>query len=474
MLLIVFYLTTRFINLTLLPVFNDEAIYIDWGQKMLGGGGFFFSLFDGKQPFLMWIFGVFANIFPDPLFGGRFVSVIFGLFTLLGIYKIGSIFFEKRTAFLASLIYILSPLFLFYDRQALMESAVSAIGVWIFYFGVQFAKLKDLRTAIYLGLLFGIGFFIKTNIIAFFFSFLILYFIFERKLNRIFFLIFVTSFLILIPLFFQKDFLKIFELNSRFSFTFSELFRFPVGSWLINLVSVLNIALFQTFGLLLIFALIPFRTIKKNKELKIIFLWTGVLLVFYILTVRTSNPRYLVSFLPLLTIPIAKGLFSLEFKFRTLIFVVFLLPFIFLNIEQIFNTSNYFDTLSRFTKYSQKNVYMEGFTSGFMVKEAADYVADELGGNKGIVGVRLDAGNPENSVSMYLSKKENIKRVFLDSKIVSLPQNQNYINSNVPIYFISRDEHLAGLEKFFILKKKFIKPDGISSIGVYQLRTKGN
>ncbi len=54
-LLFALFLFVRLVNLTALPIFNDEAIYVNWGQIMVNKPGFaFYSLFDGKQPLLMW------------------------------------------------------------------------------------------------------------------------------------------------------------------------------------------------------------------------------------------------------------------------------------------------------------------------------------------------------------------------------------------------------------------------------------
>src|ERR1035437_2049252 len=87
-LLIIFYFVFRLINLTKLPIFNDEAIYLDWGWRETHRDGFlYYSLYDAKQPFLMWIFGIAESIISDPLFAGRLVSVVSGFLTLIGIYK---------------------------------------------------------------------------------------------------------------------------------------------------------------------------------------------------------------------------------------------------------------------------------------------------------------------------------------------------------------------------------------------------
>ena len=95
--LILFFLLSRLINLTLLPVFSDEALYMEWGWREITiPGQAFHSLYDAKQPFLMWFFGLGQIIFPDPLFGSRLTSVFTGLLSLLGLWLISKKLFDQK------------------------------------------------------------------------------------------------------------------------------------------------------------------------------------------------------------------------------------------------------------------------------------------------------------------------------------------------------------------------------------------
>ena len=80
------YLLTRLINLTNLPVFADEAIYIRWAQVMRSEPSLrFLPLSDGKQPLFMWLIIPALKIFSDPLFAGRMISLGSGLLGLFGV-----------------------------------------------------------------------------------------------------------------------------------------------------------------------------------------------------------------------------------------------------------------------------------------------------------------------------------------------------------------------------------------------------
>ncbi len=53
----------RLYNLTILPVFVDEAIYIRWSQVMKAESTLrFLPLSDGKQPLFMWVVIPFLKI----------------------------------------------------------------------------------------------------------------------------------------------------------------------------------------------------------------------------------------------------------------------------------------------------------------------------------------------------------------------------------------------------------------------------
>ena len=136
----------RFINVNLLPVFADEAIYVRWSQVMRAEETLrFLPLSDGKQPLFMWITILFFKLFEDPLLAGRFVSIFAGLGTLLGVATASYILFKNKIVTLvASLFYALSPFTFFFDRMALADSLLSMFGIWTFIFGYLSIKKSRL------------------------------------------------------------------------------------------------------------------------------------------------------------------------------------------------------------------------------------------------------------------------------------------------------------------------------------------
>src|ERR1035437_9680328 len=236
-LLVNLYFVFRLINRTKLPIFNDEAIYLDWGWRDIHREGFlYYSLYDAKQPFLMWLFGIAESLISDPLFAGRLVSVMAGFLTLMGIYKLAKYFFKEKVALISLFLYTIVPIFSFYDRQALMESSVATVGIWSCFFLIKSLKENSLKFSIFAGLTLGVGFFIKSSSLVFLLSYTILtivYLVISKKIKVINnFLVAAGFFLISISLLLINPQLwSTFQSNSRYSLTITELLNFPFGQW---------------------------------------------------------------------------------------------------------------------------------------------------------------------------------------------------------------------------------------------------
>lgn len=426
---------------------------------MLKSGDYFFSLFDGKQPLLMWLFGIFSTLFSDPLFGGRLVSILFSLFSAILIYLISKKLFSPPKAFLASIIFLLSTGFLFYGRQALMESAITTFGLWNFYLTLGYLHNPSLKNCLYLGLIWGIGLNIKLSFSLFIVAAFAVVIVHNHKQISYLLLSALIALLLLVPLMSQPDFAQILFQNNRFSLTFAEILKFPFLAWWKNVLSILDISTTQILGLMLIPLVINFKHHLKSPASTYLL----STLVLYLLFTRNPSPRYLIPFLPM-------GIILSFTTFKPLYIIPSLVYFVILDILLLFSPYLYFQFLSTVSAYSQKEIYYGTFTSGFGVKPAVDYVVNKIGNQPAVVGIRLDAGNPENSVFMYLSKYPHIKVVYLDDKSFSPTPDNISVVSPVPIYFITRANQLAGLDRFLIFEASFPKPLG-DATQIYRIRT---
>ncbi|WKZ26024.1 MAG: glycosyltransferase family 39 protein [bacterium] len=154
----------RLYNLTILPVFVDEAIYVRWSQVMAIEPTLrFLPLSDGKQPLFMWVLMFLIKYFSDPLFVGRLISVGTGMGTILGVFTLSYLLFKnKKTAVVATLLYTVSPFSVFFDRMALVDSMLSMFGIWTAVFGYLTAKHKRWDLAMLTGFMLGFAFLTKS------------------------------------------------------------------------------------------------------------------------------------------------------------------------------------------------------------------------------------------------------------------------------------------------------------------------
>lgn len=161
------YAVTRLYNLTIIPIFTDEAIYIRWSQIGAQDANWrFISLVDGKQPMFTWVTMALLKLFRgyDPLWVGRLTSVLAGAGSLIGMWALTwELFRNKKLAFLAAILYLTSPFALLYDRMALYDSMVAMFSIWSLYLGVLLVRRLRLDVALILGMTLAGGMLNKTS-----------------------------------------------------------------------------------------------------------------------------------------------------------------------------------------------------------------------------------------------------------------------------------------------------------------------
>lgn len=474
------YFILRISFLTRLPVFNDEAIYLDWGWRETHAPGYlFYSLYDAKQPLLMWLFGIFQIFFTDPLFAGRMVSVITGFLSMIGLYFLGKEILNKQIGLLAGFLYIVTPIFSFFDRQALMESSIAAVGVWTCYFLIRFLKTFEKKYAIYIGLILGMGFFIKSTALIFVISYFIvlLYCYFSTPLRRYAILknIFLSAaafFCVDLLLFLQPKFWQTFFSNSRYSYSLSDVIGLPIAAWMKNFLGNAEIMFFYLTPFFFVSGLVGLFLLlrQKNKNLYILILFFITSLVLQTSFTRFVSQRYLVAFLPLLLLPSSYVLWKIYVKhlIGNIVVIGGILLAAGITLVQVIYPIEYFRIFSAVSSYSEGQ-YISGFTSGYGVNEAVMYLRQVSEGSTIFVGIAQNSGNPESAILVYFHKDNNIRATYFAAELVPSIHEYNCIQTGLPTYFVSRDEQRAGLEKFLTLKKSIKNPYGKNRIGIYML-----
>jgi len=478
------YFTFRLFNLTLLPIFNDEAIYLDWGWRETHNPGLlYYSLYDAKQPLLMWIFGVLQNYISDPLIAGRIVSVFTGFLTMSGIYYFCKENISRKTAILASILYIFIPIFSFYDRQALMESSVAACGIWSLVFLSKFLNEKKLLFATLLGFTLGIGFFIKSSSLVFMASSVLIigiYFLKNREkailaegLAAVFVSFFCTVFLLII----NPQFWQTLPKNYVFSLSPIELLGFPILKWLSNLWGDLQISFFHLTPFIFVSADLGLIKIAydKNKKLFVSLLFLIFSFGINVLLARIISDRYLVFLLPLVCIPAGYLIhysFSKSRLLGTAVFIILLLPALIFTLVQITNPVMYIQGMSNFGKYSP-TTYLNGFTSGYGVDKTMSFIRNRENGKQFLVTTAENTGNPESAIAIYFNymKTPNAKSTYFDARLIGSALNDyQCLTYKNDFYFVSRENQLAGMGRFLQKLTTIKNPYGTNTIGIYTLK----
>lgn len=139
--LVLLYLTTRLIGLTALPIGSEEAVWLHWAQIVVYyPGELLIAGKSGQQPLFTWLTAISLNIFLDPLFAGRFVSVLAGLASLIGLYVTWGNTYSRVIGFLIAFLYILIPFTYDMDRLAQPDGLMSALGIWMFRWALHIAQ----------------------------------------------------------------------------------------------------------------------------------------------------------------------------------------------------------------------------------------------------------------------------------------------------------------------------------------------
>jgi hypothetical protein len=220
--------------------------------------------------------------------------------------------------------------------------------------------------------------------------------------------------------------------------------------------------------ILILISLVGFVKKQDEKLIKIV-LWFFVNLVIVLFFARNITPRYLVSFLPTVIIVALFYMLSLYEKkpvFFLTILMVILFP-ITITVIQVFQPNNYFSLLSKYTQHSQLYEYVTGWPSGYGVPETVNFLKEKAADKPTVIGVRGDHGNPESAMFAYFNNNPQIKSIFLEAKYFNQIEQYNCFKTDVQTYFVSRDDNLAGFDKFLQFEKKFPKPKSKNFISVY-------
>lgn len=445
--IIILYFVLRLPNLSLQPIFADEAIYIRWAEIMRAEPNLrFLPLSDGKTPLFMWLMMPLLKIFSDPLVAGRSLSVVTGFLTLLGVFFLSRKIFNTNVAIWAALFYAVVPYAVFFDRMALVDSMLAAFSIWSLYFAIWLLQQQRLDVAMILGYLLGGGLLTKTpamvNLLIL--PVTILGFDFKKaKKNSLAKLLFFWLIALGIALTIYNllrlgpEFQQLSLRNNDYTFSLSEILRRPLDPFVPHLHDVVDFAtkLFTLPLFLLTIYGIIFVFLRKQKLAIVILLWALIPLLVQMTILRTFTARYLLFSVPPFLIIAALGLENLlqriNWKKPILVLIVVLaLAILPLQFDyQLLTAPEKADLPA-----GERRGYLEDWTAGYGFKEIADYLIAQKQNGPVVVGTEGFFGTLPDGLYIYLDKA-NIGIVGSNATIsaqlrLAVKQNQTFFVAN--------------------------------------------
>lgn len=467
------YFLLRLPNLTLQPIFADEAIYIRWAQVIRAEPTLrFLPLSDGKTPLFMWAMIPLFKFIHDPLSAGRFLSVISGFFTLLGVFFLSRKVFNIRTAFWSSLLYVITPYTVFFDRMALVDSMLAGFTVWGVYFSIWLVSSLRLDIAMILGYFLGGGILTKTpgmfNLI--FLPLTIIGFKNKGGSHTLIKLIILWGVAIAIALVMYNilrlgpNFQMLSSRNTDYIFSPGELIGRPldpfiphfhdISDWFPKLLTWPTLFCI-IMGIIYVIYVIWQQSFKGPSLFSgIVLLWALIPLLVNMAFLRTFTARYLLSSIPLFLViggfGVSKLLPRLSYikRFPIALMLLVLLPL-----------PLYFDYFllespgkAPLPKEERKG-YFEDWTAGYGFAEIAKFLIDQSKTQKVVLGTAGFFGTLPDGIQIYLDKS---KISIVGSSATISAQIRNAAKDNLT-YFLGNKKDLESSIRNVILVKEYPK-----------------
>lgn len=447
----------RVTNLTILPVFADEAIYIRWAQVMASEPTLrFLPLSDGKQPLYMWTLMFVVQRFSDPLFIGRLISVFSGLFTALGIFTFSYLIFKNKIAALFSVfLYSLSPFAVFFDRMALVDSMLSMFGIWTLIFAYLSFKNKRLDYTMISGIILGFATLTKSPaiFIAALIPLLWLIIKWNRKLPVYLGVIYLLAFAMYNIQRLGPNFALLSSRTADYVYPINHLWTNTFDPLIPHLKDVCVWFWKMGPGALLVIWILGFLAgcKKYKKELLILgILFLGPV-VFQSAIAKAFTARYIFYTLPYLFIVAGISILAKQMLQKIFLYVVVL---IFIIQSVIFNYFLLTNPPKADLPRGERSGYLEEWTAGQGIKEISEYLKSEavnLGdGEKFVVGTEGYFGTLPDGLQMYLNKNSNIwvVGVGLDFDNNPEPLKESFEAGNRTFLVVNKSRFHANFEDF--------------------------
>lgn len=139
LILLALFLLSRVLTLSAFPIFNDEAIYLQYAQrihddwqknKFISMNGEFT---DWKPPLMYWLAAPVIEWGNDPLIAGRALAFFVSIAGFFGFYLFAKELFGEREGVLSALLYLFCPTVLFHNNQFIAETFLVSTAPFLYW-----------------------------------------------------------------------------------------------------------------------------------------------------------------------------------------------------------------------------------------------------------------------------------------------------------------------------------------------------
>lgn len=461
------YFILRLPNLTLQPIFADEAIYIRWAQVMRAEPTLrFLPLSDGKTPLFMWAMIPLFKIFKDPLFAGRFLSVISGYITFLGVLFLGWRIFNRKVGLWAGFFMAITPFIVFFDRMALVDSMLSAFSIWSLNLALLLIQYQRIDLAMALGYSLGGGLLTKTpalfNIMSLPATLLALHWRSAKLKSKLFkmlglwLIVLIITFAIYNILRLGPGFNNLNSRNQDYVFSPYELKGRMLDPFIPHFRDLTDIfPKFLTWPMLiLIFAGITLAFSKKNFPALVVFTWSLIPLLIQMAFLKTFTARYLLpSIAPLLCLA-AYSMANLTAVFKINKFFLTLFLLVLISAWPIFIDYHFLTNTAQALLPASEKGYWKSWTAGYNLKEIAAFFDQQSEKNLVIVGTQGSFGTLPDGLQIYLDTNRQVVIIGGGSAIDNGLRKAAEKNQT---YFVANRSYNVGIEEGLTLIRDYPK-----------------
>lgn len=472
--LLLIYFVSRLQNLTQIPVFCDEAIYIRWAQLIKNVDALrFIPLSDGKQPLFMWLNSIDLKFISDPLISGRLISVFAGAGTLIVLFLFAIVFLNLKIALVAAFLYLTLPFTFFFDRIALADNLLSFFGSLSLFLAFLLAKYPRLDLSLVLGFSLGLAWLTKSPAIYFVVLSLLTFLVYQFSNIKKIHLPLISAFIAFIIyniLRLGPQFHQIALRNLDYIWPLTEIFKHPFDPLIPHLKDIITIYQhYISLPILIIFiiSLALFRQyFIKNKFLLIIFLWWFLPLLANAGISKVFTARYILFTVPPLILLISFFLNKISPKLSCLLVLV-------LSLFNIFTIYRLSTDAFKITLPPTDTGYLSDWTSGWGIKPSADYLISESKTHNVIVGTEGYFGTLPDGLQIYTDSLKNLTVFGVGVGLNKIPDKLIDARLHGDEVFLlinqTRNKLLSSETDRLELVKSYPKP-GSDTLQLYRLR----